>query len=155
MSAVRPMTDAEFPDWRVRHEHEYAQNMIDFGGVDPESAKRKSAQDFAQLLTDGLATEGHWLYTVEAGDGTPAGSLWLSERADEQGTMLFVYDVNIDSDRRGQGLGRAAMEFATDEARRRELPRVGLNVFGGNEIARNLYRSLGYDEMAVWMVKRV
>ena len=155
MSAVRPMTDAEFPGWRARHEVEYAENMVDFGGVDPESAKTKAAQDFAALLTNGLATSGHWLYTVEGDDGAAAGSLWLSERDDEQGTMLFVYDVNIDTDRRGQGLGRAAMEFAADEARRRELPRVVLNVFGGNEIARNLYRSLGFEEMAVWMVKRV
>lgn len=155
MSAVRSMTDAEFPDWRVRHEVEYAANMIDFGGVDPESAKVKAAQDFAHLLTNGLATDGHWLYTVEGDDGTPAGSLWLSERDDEQGTMLFVYDVHIDADRRGQGLGRAAMEFAADEARRRHIPRVVLNVFGGNEVARNLYRSLGFDELAVWMVKRV
>ena len=155
MSAVRPMTDVEFPSWRARHEVEYAANMIDFGGVDPASAKAKAAQDFARLLTNGLDTDGHWLYTVEGNDGSPAGSLWLSERDDEQGTMLFVYDVNIDPDRRGQGLSRAAMEFASDEARRRELPRVVLNVFGGNEVARNLYRSLGFEEMAVWMVKRV
>jgi ribosomal protein S18 acetylase RimI-like enzyme len=149
------MTDAEFPHWRARHEVEYAANMVDFGGVDPSSAKVKAAGDFAQLLTNGLTTDGHWLYTVEGNDGTPAGSLWLSERNDEQGTMLFVYDVHIDADRRGRGLGRAAMEFAADEARRRDIPRVVLNVFGGNEVARNLYRSLGYDEMAVWMVKRV
>ncbi len=138
MSAVRPMTDVEFPDWRARHEVEYAANMVDFGGVDPEAAKMKAAQDFARLLTDGLATAGHWLYTVEGNDGSPAGSLWLSERDDEQGTMLFVYDVNIDPDRRGQGLGRAAMGFATGEARRRELARVVLNVFGGSGIARDL-----------------
>jgi hypothetical protein len=29
--------------------------------------------------------------------------------------------------------------------------RVGLMVFGGNEVARNLYRSLGYAEIAVFM----
>jgi predicted GNAT family acetyltransferase len=28
-----------------------------------------------------------------------------------------------------------------------------LNVFGGNEVARNLYRSLGYEELAALMRK--
>ena len=32
---------------------------------------------------------------------------------------------------------------------------VALNVFGGNEVARNLYRSLGYAEAAVFMHKPV
>jgi ribosomal protein S18 acetylase RimI-like enzyme len=155
MSVVRPMTEDEFVDWRPRHELEYAENMVDFGGIEPEAAALKAKQDFERMLTEGLKTDKHSLYTVDGDDGKPAGSLWLAEREDEQGTMLFVYDVNIDADRRGQGLGRFAMEFAADEARRRGIARVLLNVFGGNEIARNLYRSLGYEEMAVWMVKRV
>jgi GNAT superfamily N-acetyltransferase len=153
-AVVRPMTAEEFVDWRPRHEREYAENMIEFGGIEPAAAHEKAAQDFLRILGDGLDTEGHSLYTVDD-DGTPGGSLWLAERDDEQGTFLFVYDVNVDEDRRGRGLGRAAMVFAEEEARRRSIPRVLLNVFGGNEIARNLYRSLGYDEMAVWMVKRV
>jgi ribosomal protein S18 acetylase RimI-like enzyme len=36
--------------------------------------------------------------------------------------------------------------FAEDEARRRGLSHIVLNVFGGNKVARGLYRSLGYDE---------
>jgi ribosomal protein S18 acetylase RimI-like enzyme len=47
------------------------------------------------------------------------------------------------------------MEFAEDEARRRGIDRVALNVFGGNEVARGLYRSLGYKENAVAMSKRL
>jgi RimJ/RimL family protein N-acetyltransferase len=33
------------------------------------------------------------------------------------------------------------------------LDRIELNVFGHNERARGLYRSLGYDELAVLMGK--
>jgi ribosomal protein S18 acetylase RimI-like enzyme len=148
------MTAEEYVAWLPRHEREYAENMIDFGGVEREAAHAKAAKDFERLLGDGLDTAGNSLYVVDD-DGVPAGSLWLAERDDEQGAFLFVYDVNVDESRRGRGLGRAAMVFAEEEARRREIPRLILNVFGGNEIARNLYRSLGYDEMAVWMVKRV
>jgi ribosomal protein S18 acetylase RimI-like enzyme len=45
------------------------------------------------------------------------------------------------------------MLFAEAEARRRAFDRIGLNVFGGNEVARHLYRSLGYAEKAMFMGK--
>jgi ribosomal protein S18 acetylase RimI-like enzyme len=45
------------------------------------------------------------------------------------------------------------MLLAEDEARRRGLTRIELNVFGGNEVARNLYRSLGYVETSAQMAK--
>ena len=40
-----------------------------------------------------------------------------------------------------------------DEVRAHGLDRIELNVFGGNAVARGLYRSLGYAESAVYMVK--
>ena len=53
------------------------------------------------------------------------------------------------------GLGRATMELLESEVRDRGLENVELNVFGGNEIARKLYRSLGFDERFVQMGKRL
>ena len=47
------------------------------------------------------------------------------------------------------------MQFAEDEARRRGIVKVALNVFGGNAVARRLYASLGYQETAVHMEKPV
>ena len=45
------------------------------------------------------------------------------------------------------------MRFVEDEARRRGVSGIALNVFGGNEAARSLYRSLGYKEFAAAMRK--
>ena len=61
----------------------------------------------------------------------------------------------IDPDLRGRGLGRRAMELVEREVRARGLERVELNVFGGNAVARSLYRSLGYAERAVIMSKEL
>jgi ribosomal protein S18 acetylase RimI-like enzyme len=47
------------------------------------------------------------------------------------------------------------MLLAETEGRRRGFDRIGLNVFGGNEVARSLYRSLGYTESAVIMRKHL
>ena len=61
--------------------------------------------------------------------------------------------MEIGEEHRGRGYGRAAMLLAEEEARRRGLNRIELNVFGGNTIARNLYRSLGYVETSAQMAK--
>ena len=47
------------------------------------------------------------------------------------------------------------MLLAEDEVRSRGLSHIALNVFGGNDVARSLYRSLGYAETAVFMRKSV
>jgi ribosomal protein S18 acetylase RimI-like enzyme len=47
------------------------------------------------------------------------------------------------------------MLLLEEEARRRGFTEIRLNVWGGNEIARSLYRSLEYLEFAVAMRKRI
>ena len=48
---------------------------------------------------------------------------------------------------------RGAMELLEEDVRAHGLKRISLNVFGGNDVARGLYRSLGYAERAVFMSK--
>ena len=45
--------------------------------------------------------------------------------------------------------------FTQGEVHARGFDRIMLNVFGGNERARALYRNLGYDEAAVHMLKEL
>jgi hypothetical protein len=45
------------------------------------------------------------------------------------------------------------MLLIEDEARSRGLSQISLTVFGGNDVARSLYRSLSYAETAVFMAK--
>jgi ribosomal protein S18 acetylase RimI-like enzyme len=91
---------------------------------------------------------------IEAG-GERVGELWLAEREEQLLRVLWVYQLRVGERYRGRGFARAAMEFAEQEAGRRGLSHVALNVFGGNEPARGLYRSLGYREDAVSMSKPV
>ena len=150
---VRPLRADEFPGLLARVQAGYVSDMV-AAGVEPEVARTKSDRDHAAILSDGMATAGHSFYAIED-DGERAGYLWLAERDSELGRNLFVYAVEVDEDRRGRGLGRAAMRFAEDEARRRGIPKVALNVFGGNDVARGLYTSLGYRDTAVYMEKAV
>jgi len=150
-ASLRPLRRDEYAALLERALVLYADDMI-AAGVDPEVARSKSERDHAALLPDGVDTPGHSLYAIDAG-GERVGYLWLAEREGELGRNLFVYAVEVDEGRRGRGLGRAAMLFAEDEARRRGFPKIALNVFGGNDAARRLYDSLGYRETAVYMEK--
>ena len=68
---------------------------------------------------------------------------------------LVVYDIDVDELYRGRGYGKAAMVLADEEARRRGLSRIALHVGVLNDVARNLYRWLGFEEDEVAMSKPI
>jgi GNAT superfamily N-acetyltransferase len=149
----RPLRTDEFDAWATQTKTGYVSDMVQ-AGVPEEGAQTKGDEDFARLLRDGVESEGQSIYVLEEG-AEAVGNVWLSERDDDLGRTLFVYNVMVDAPHRGRGLGRAAMLWVEGEARRRGIGVVTLNVFGGNEVARGLYGSLGYDEIAVYMRKRL
>jgi ribosomal protein S18 acetylase RimI-like enzyme len=148
------MRDDEFAAWLPLMHERYAADMVEQAGMSQERAAAKAADDVERLFPGGVPSAQHSVYVIEA-DGEPAGDLWLAQREETMEPCLFVYDIHLDEQYRGRGYGRAAMVFAEEEARRRGIDRVALNVFGGNEVARGLYRSLGYEENAVAMSKKV
>ena len=150
---IRPLREDEYDLFVERGMAFYVSDMV-AAGIDPDVAQAKADRDVPRLLPDGLATPDHFMYAIED-DGRFAGYLWLCDRDGELGHSLFVYAVEIDEEFRGRGLGRMAMVFAEQEAQRLGIPKVALNVFGGNAVARGLYLSLGYQETAVHMEKRV
>ena len=148
------MRDEEFGDWLPRMRDRYAEDMIGNASLPSERARSKAVDDVERLFPGGEPSPDQLVFVIEA-DGDPVGNLWLAERDDSFQRALFVYDIRVDESQRGKGYGKTAMIFAEQEARRRGHDRVALNVFGGNEVARSLYRSLGYDENAVAMSKKL
>jgi len=147
---LRPLREEEFAEWLRRSRDGYAREMIESGGFPEAEAREKARGDFAGLLRDGLATPGQAVFALEDDpSGERVGNLWLVERRD----ALAVFDIHVDEALRGRGYGRAAMLLAEDEARRRGLRRIDLNVFAGNAVARSLYGPLGYEERSVYMSK--
>ncbi len=149
---LRPLRDDEFGAWLPRMRDSYAQSMIDHAGFSPEGAAAKAAADVERLFPGAQPSAEQLVYAIEA-DGERVGELWLAARDDARQPCLFVYEIYVHETARGRGYSRAAMLFAEEEARRLGLDRIALNVFGGNTVARRLYRSLGYDENAVAVSK--
>jgi GNAT superfamily N-acetyltransferase len=151
---LRPMREDEFSAWLPKMQDGYAQAMVDDGGFAPEGAATKAAADIEALFPGRRLSAEQLVYVLEA-DGEPVGDLWLNVRDDPMHgkPCLFVYDVHVEEAFQGRGYGKAAMLLAEEEARRLDIDRIALNVFGRNEVARGLYRSLGYEENAVAMSK--
>jgi len=149
------MAEHEFAGWLPRARDRYAEDIARSGGQsDEEAARRKAVEDTEQLFPGGRPSPDQFVFVIEA-EGEAVGEFWVAERVTALGRCLWIYDIRIDEAHRGRGYGRAAMLFAEAEARRRGYSRIGLNVFGGNAIARNLYVSLGYEENAIFMSKPV
>ena len=153
---LRPLREDEWESFVERSKSGYVHSMVEHAGFAPDAAWKKAERDFTTLFPDGLETEGHYVFAVEDADtGEAIGRVWFARREIDGEERAFLYDIDLDERVRGQGLGRQAMLRLEDEVRARGLSRIALNVFGGNDVARGLYRSLGYAETAVWMSKDV
>jgi len=148
--SLRPLREDEFDTWDAMHRAEYEHGLVEFAGLSRDAARAKVEHDVALLFPDGLASPGVWLWAVES-ESRPVGWVMLGRRGED----LWLYDITIDAGERGRGYGRAAMLALEAEARRLGHESLALNVWGGNAVARGLYRSLGYVEESVHMRKRL
>jgi len=148
------MREDEYPAFEQRLKADYVEDIVDSGFLPRADAEAKADRDLGTELADGLATADTHLFVVEDETGAAVGHLFVGVRPNQAGhRRAFVYDVWISKAFRGRGLGRAALQALESEVHGWGLDRIELNVFGHNERARGLYRSLGYDELAVLMGK--
>ena len=150
MIALRPLREDEYSAWDAAHRMEYARGLIEHVGMSREDAEAKVERDVAGVLPEGLATSGTRIWVVED-DGRTVGTVFVGIR--DAGAWL--YDITIVVSERGRGYGRAAMTALEVEVRSLGHSTIGLNVWGGNEVARGLYRSLGWVEESVHMRKQL
>jgi GNAT superfamily N-acetyltransferase len=147
---LRPMSQEEYAVWRERSEREYAAEIAVARDLEPDAALAQSAGEFASLLPDGISSPDMHLFTAVV-DGAPAGIGWFELRQRASGTSAWIYDIRLDGDRRGQGLGRALLEAMHDAARGLGATSMTLNVFGDNHTAIRLYETSGYTVTAQQM----
>ena len=151
-----PMTDAEVDDYRARSEEGYVRQRVDLGGEDERDARRVAAEQMSAYFPGGRPGEGHHLFLARDADTEEVvGQLWLHQRPHAAGTSVWIFDVEVAEAQRGRGLGRELMTLAEQWATEHGAAEVGLNVFGGNATARRLYASLGYQEAAINMTKKL
>ena len=151
--AIRPIREDELGGMLADMHANYVSAMVEDGGFDQDVAEEKATADNGVLFPDGRPTPDIGLYALEA-EGAKIGRLCIAERPEilHRGA-LWILELFIDEEHRGRGYGRQTLKFAEEEAARRGLDRLSLNVWGGNEIARRLYGEVGFRENAVLMTK--
>jgi RimJ/RimL family protein N-acetyltransferase len=155
MVRLEPMNEARYGTWRAASQRAYASEKVKAGNWKAEEAEALSEQAFEQLLPAGRETAGHELRAMVDDAGDWVGHAWFTIEDREPGRVVFIYDIEVYEAHRRRGHARAALAAIDDYAREQGCIGVMLHVFGYNEAARNLYRSSGYEETNVIMLKRV
>jgi RimJ/RimL family protein N-acetyltransferase len=148
---LRELRDDEVPAWLEAARRFYVDDMERHAGLTRAEAEEKATRDHQALFPAGRPKEGQHLFAVEDEGGETIGRLFFATR----NSGAWLYEIELEERVRGRGLGREAMLAFEALARELGADRVTLNVFGGNEVARSLYRSLGYVEESVHMRKRL
>jgi ribosomal protein S18 acetylase RimI-like enzyme len=152
VSLSRPTAD-EYDAWSALELEGYISEIVMSGSLSRTAAEDQARRETDELLPQGLDTPGQLIFRL-VNDGQPVGWLWLSLRHPHGDVGVgFIYNIVVDERFRGHGYGREAMHLAEQEASRHGLHALALNVFGHNQIARDLYLSLGYQETSVRMKK--
>ena len=146
------MTEDEFGPWRELTIAQHSEQVSRATGKAFDVTVAESRELLPKILPDGQATEHMHFFVVLDDSERVIGWLWLGASPADPDAG-FVFDIIIDADVRGQGYGRAVMVAAEEFFRAQDKLRVGLDVLGGNDVARALYESLGYRPIQTAMTK--
>ena len=152
MSKLVPMTQPEFDAFLERLIPDYASDNVRAGYWSEEEALEKSRKQTTSLLSDGLQTKDHYLYTLYDNDEA-VGVIWLRAELDRPIKSGRIFDVEIKEEVRGKGYGKQAMLLIEEKARELGIKRMGLHVFTYNIVAKNLYERMGYKVSSMNMLK--
>ncbi len=152
---LQPMTPHEWQAWRLTSITSFATDTVRIGEWPAAEAVARATAQLKQILPAGRETPGHEFRSILAEDGQPVGHLWFGPQHGAGPAVAFIWDIAAVAGSRGQGYGRATLEALEPVVRELGYESIGLHVFGNNEVARHLYRSVGYLETEVSMQKRL
>jgi ribosomal-protein-alanine N-acetyltransferase len=116
--------------------------------IEPVVALEEALFDDAwtsEMFWDELAQGASRTYLVAVEDDAVVGYAGLAAMPDE----AYVQTIGVAPAHQRQGLGATLLTALLDDAKRRDLPRVGLEVRIDNEAAIALYERFGFTAIAV------
>lgn len=149
---LEAMSQDEYDGMMGRLLPSYAQNHVEAGTWTADEALDRARAQTDELLPDGINTADALLRTARNEDGDIVGRVWIG-LGRVQRTAAWIYEIEIDEQHRGGGFGRALLAAAEAEAAAHGATSIGLNVFGPNQVARDLYTSAGYEITSMLMRK--
>ena len=145
MIRLQPMTEAEFLEYSENSIISYARTSPKYRDVDATTAIREVRLNyFTKIMPEGFCSKGHLLFSL-FDEAAHVGYLHLGEVPAPGSKTLHAWDFIIFEACRGRGLGKRAMAAAGEKLKQLGYHRITLNVFGDNEVARGLYKAMGFQ----------
>ena len=99
-------------------------------------------------LINKLNEDNYFIYVATIDDKVVGHIMYYIETPKFTHTMkqvksLFIDDLEVNKDYRGQGIGRSLFDFIKEEASRLNCYNITLNEWEGNDGARKFYEKLG------------
>ena len=150
------MTEQNYQKFLSQSIIDYADDKVKAGTWAPSEAQELSSKEFERILPEGLNTSNSYLYSVvDPALDLKVGYLWIHLSDGPLGRSAFIYDIAIYKDVQGKGYGTQTMLALEEEAKRLQVDRISLHVFGHNKIAFGLYQKMGYQITDISMSKKL
>jgi ribosomal protein S18 acetylase RimI-like enzyme len=138
------------PGWIQAGHEQYIESRMR-AGESREVAEARARASREENFPGDQPLDSHRVFDVVVDDHA-VGQLWIGP-LDGRPADYWVYDIEIAEEHRRRGYARRALELGEFEARALGATSLGLNVFGYNTGAKELYDSLGYEVTATQMRK--
>lgn len=156
MAILRSMTDQDYGEFYFQSIIDYAEDKVTAGTWVPSEAQKLSSQEFERFLPEGLNTPNAYLYAViDPLLEVKVGHLWIHISDGPLGRSAFIYDIVIYETYQGKGYGTQTMTALEEEAKRLQINKISLHVFGHNKTAFGLYQKMGYEITDISMSKKI
>lgn len=110
-------------------------------------------RDYAKILINGENTD----ILVAECDGMICGMAcvdYVNKSETPYGkarTFYHVQEIAVDANHRRQGVAKELFEFMIEDAKKRKLGKIELDVWEFNDLAIEFYQAVGFKQMRRWM----
>jgi ribosomal protein S18 acetylase RimI-like enzyme len=120
-----------------------------------ELDKDEWAKHMEELFKKLFDRETHRIFVAENESQVFLGYVWVGEGSNMMTGKRhgFIYDIFVEKEFRGKGVGRTLLEKAESFCREKGYSRILLMVSVSNEVAAKLYGKMGFKIERVYMGK--
>ncbi|MBP3223081.1 MAG: hypothetical protein J6M18_04060 [Actinomycetaceae bacterium] len=141
LAYLRPMRSDELATYLVLVSNEQGRNMADLNpNANANTLVRKVYRDNEEKLSDGVATPGHYLYSIVTNLGV-IGGIW----AEVDSSSGKIVNCSIDSKFEGRGFRRAAMVNLADILKSQGVRYLTCDLTPPTQSLRKVLTSVGFS----------